>query len=140
MKKKKKNVVYRSISFSDLHKAGYQIEVEQKESVILNGEEQERFQVTKVTKSGKPITNRQLMDALRFLGLKLNQYLHIVSIQEHVALDGKRTTCHRFLGEERSDTEWVKSGYASDEAFMSSSKYEDMGAYAHKLANGGDRS
>lgn len=48
----------------------------------------------------------------------------IVDTQEdvtHKDRTGRLVTCHRYVGQERYDQEWIKSGYASREAIDKSS-------------------
>ncbi len=117
--------VQRTISFTDLEDAGYNIIVHVAEDETLYIEESQRHQIYK---------------ALKVLGIKINVHtsVEIQQVCHHRTMSGKETTNHRFLGLERTDREWLNSGYASDEVKVSRSKMGDMSRQLHKLANGGE--
>ena len=129
-----KIIIWRSISFGDIQQAGYNIEVS------TDDLDPEKCKITSITKNGERISRRDLNEALVILGLKNNQHLHVEPETEHRTLGGSRYTGHRFTGEERSDEDWIKSGYASEEAYLATSKFgASMVQQAMRMQKGGDR-
>lgn len=124
-------IIYRTVSFTDLESVGYQI------YLTVDGD---TLSVNKVTKHGQTIKVTDLFKALKFLGLRINHNLSFESKCEHVTISGKRTNNFRVVGEERGDDEWLKSGFASDEAKMNSSGMKDMVSHIQRMSRGGDRS
>lgn len=57
-----------------------------------------------------------LKDALWELGLDTNQSFELQSATQHRNRMNQIVTCARWLGKERSDDEWLKSGFASKAA------------------------
>lgn len=121
-----KEVVYKAISFTDLESYGLILEV------VGNG-------ISAATYKGKSVGLGQVYKALEDLGIRNNHHVSVQEKTEHRDSSGKTTFNYRIIGEERNDKAWLNSGYASDEAKMSSSKMRDMVGYANKLSNGGDR-
>ena len=128
----KTRIVYRSISFTDLYEAGYKISVVWDD--IL-----ETLRVADIFKDGKQLTKKDLSEALHYLGLKDNKHLTLKGRCQHVRLNGKKTMNYRFIGEERSDSKWIKSGFASEEANLNSSKMGGMLHDGMQMQRGGDR-
>lgn len=126
-----RQVVYRSLSFYDLERAGFKI------SVTKSTDDSEIYQIRSVSKGGTNINLRDFYKALYTLGIKNNHHLHVEPETEHVTLEGKRYSGHRVSGEERSDGEWIKSGFASEEAYLSNSKYSDMVQHGMRMQRGG---
>lgn len=126
----KKPIIYRSVSFLDLEKAGYKITVKHVDSFV---------KVKTVEKDGRIISISDLNKALKFLGLRINHSLTIEDKCEHIPISGGRYYGYRFLGEERGDKEWLESGFASQEAKEVSSGMKDMVSYLQRMRNGGDR-
>lgn len=62
---------------------------------------------------------------LRENGIDTNDPVEIVFIQ-HRNLQNKIVTCYRFEGNERLDADWIKSGAASMNAVIASSKDDSM--------------
>lgn len=60
-------------------------------------------------------SEKELLDILYGLGMNINQPVER-SIVEHRNRFGNLITCSRWTGLERLDKEWIKSGYASEEA------------------------
>lgn len=125
-----KPTIYRSVSFLDLEKAGYKVTVR-----VVGG----MLKVKSAEKDGRMISLSELNKALKFLGLRINHRLSIEEKCEHIPISGGRYYGYRFLGEERGDQEWLKSGYASNEAKEVSSGMGDMVYYLQRMRNGGDR-
>lgn len=126
-----KPVIYRSVSFHDLEQAGYKVTVRMSGGFL---------KVKTVEKDGRIISLSELNKALKFLGLRINHRLSIEDKCEHIPISGGRYYGYRFLGEERGDKEWLKSGFASNEAKEVSSGMGDMVHYLQRMRNGGDRS
>jgi hypothetical protein len=59
---------------------------------------------------------KEFLNILYELGLDVNQGLETQENIQHKALDGTVVQCDRYLGNERTDEKWIKSGYASREA------------------------
>jgi len=122
------HTIYRTISFSDLESVGYKVEIER---------EGDKIKVGKVTKHGGRIEKKELFEAIKFLGVKLNNKLSIEEKCDHTTLQGNRVTNFRIVGEERSDRKWITSGFASDEAKMNSSRMGGMVDELSRLSGGG---
>lgn len=128
-------IVYRSISVTDLEQAGYEI--------LLNAENstsESSLKVERVFKDGEVVPLDKFYHGLYFLGLRVNKHLILEPQGLHVRSNGQQTDNYRFTGQERNDKEWLKSGYASEEAILSSSKMGDMVRGGMQLQKGGDRS
>lgn len=128
-------IVYRSISVTDLEQAGFQILLSSKSSTTESS-----LKVERVFKDGEVVSLDTFYQGLYFLGLQLNKLLILEPQCHHVRLDGTETDNYRFTGQERSDKEWLHSGYASEEAILSSSKMKDMVKGGMQMQKGGDRS
>ena len=50
------------------------------------------------------------------LGMDTSKHFELQEVTQHRNRLGKVVTCGRYLGEERSDSDWLKSGYASPAA------------------------
>lgn len=124
-----REVVYRPISFQDLALAGIQLTVQNIEGIL---------KVTKITKYGKRLDLDKLPDMLYTLGIVRDHNLEIQDKCQHRTISGKIVEDYRFVGKERNDKEWLKSGYASEEAKISSSKMKDMNSHLRKLSRGGE--
>lgn len=124
-------IIYRSISVTDLESAGYQILLD------MSGE---RLKVQRVFKDGMLVPLDTFYEGLYFLGLQVNKHLVLDAQCHHIRLDGTPTDNYRFTGQERNDSGWLRGGYASEEAILSSSKMKDMVSSGMKMQKGGDRS
>ncbi len=124
-------IVYRSISMSDLERAGYQVLIK-----VVD----EKLYVERVFKDSKRLEIKEFHHGLFFLGLKINNLLILEPQCHHVKLNGQPTYNYRFTGQERNDEEWIKGGFASEEAILSSSRMGDMVDDAMRMQKGGDRS
>lgn len=129
----KDNIVYRAISFTDLNMCGYEIEVE----IVHEGIEETDYRVVAVKKDGNKQSLDDFYKAVYFLGIKDNEYLHVEQVSEHRTMNGRLTNAHRICGQERNDKQWIKSGYASEEAILSSSKMKDMVHVGMHMQRGG---
>lgn len=123
-------IVYRTISLTDLEAAGFEIAIKKTPRGFEQGE---------VLRLGEVLPPTEFKDALYFLGLQLNPHLKIQDSCQHVTIDGQRTFNFRFIGEERNDKEWLTSGFASEEAILSSSNMKDMVSHGMSMQKGGDR-
>ncbi len=124
-------IVYRSISVTDLEKAGFQILVKD-----VDG----KLEVRRVFKDGKKYSLEEFFNGLHYLGLELDNLLTLEEPCHHVMLSGKPTNNYRFIGQERSDISWIRGGYASEEAILNSSRMKDMVRGGMQMQRGGDRS
>ena len=124
-------IVYRSISVTDLEVAGYQILVD------ISGDS---LKVERIFNDGALVPLDTFYHGLYFLGLQINKHLVLEPQCHHVRLDGSPTDNYRFTGQERNDKEWLRGGYASEEAILSSSKMGDMVKGGMQMQKGGDRS
>lgn len=120
------DVIYTSISFTDLEQLGFTVDVR------LEGES---YQITRIRRNGKTV---ELGTLLWSCGIIDNMFVNVDKC-EHLRVNGQRTINYRLTGEERFDDEWMKSGHASDERKLTSSSMGDMVHYAKTLRNGGDR-
>ena len=59
---------------------------------------------------------REFLDILHGLGMNVNQPIELQENINHRNRFEEIVTCHRWVGNERTDKEWVNSGYASQEA------------------------
>lgn len=57
-----------------------------------------------------------LKSVLFDLGMDTNQHFEVQPVTQHRNRLGKVVTCARYVGEERLDIDWLKSGMASREA------------------------
>ena len=64
----------------------------------------------------RDLTQKEKDDSLYSVGLDVSNYRYITHLDTHVTMEGYRKTCVRFLAQERTDDEWIASGYASQEA------------------------
>lgn len=58
----------------------------------------------------------KLLGILYDLGIDTNEYIELQAPVQHRNRLNKIVTCGRYFGAERTDKEWLKSGYASREA------------------------
>jgi len=124
-----RTIVERSVSFSDLLRAGIELVVSRVDGIL---------QVTSGTDEGRPLNIRDLPSMLYTLGIVKDHNVVVQEKTQHRTMDGKLVEDYRFNGKERNDKKWLASGFASEEAKLSSSKMRDMVSYAGKLQNGGD--
>lgn len=118
----KKAIVYRRISFVDLEECGYSIGLLKNNDATLID----------------PLNSTEgIFEAIYTLGVMNNHYLEIQGPNTHRRLTGERANSYSIVGEERNDKEWLKSGWASDERKMTSSKMGDMLEAATMLGRGG---
>lgn len=59
---------------------------------------------------------KKLLGVLYDLGMDTNEYIELQAPVQHRNRMNKIVICGRFVGSERIDNEWLKSGYASREA------------------------
>ena len=123
-----REVVYRGISFSDFLSAGIILKAATVDGKLI---------VASGTQNGKPLDLKKLPDMLFVLGIVKDHNVEVQPKSQHRRLDGKIVEDYRIVGKERNDKAWINSGFASDEAIMSSSKMHDMSSQAWKLQNGG---
>lgn len=64
-------------------------------------------------------SEKELLDVLHGLGMDINQSVER-QVVEHRNRFGNLITCPRWVGCERTDEAWIKSGYASEEAIAKS--------------------
>lgn len=64
-------------------------------------------------------SEKELLDVLHGLGMDINQSVEC-QVVEHRNRFGNLITCPRWVGSERVDESWIKSGYASEEAIAKS--------------------
>lgn len=69
-------------------------------------------------------SEKELLDVLYGLGMDINQSVEC-QVVEHRNRFGNLITCPRWVGSERTDIEWVESGYAS-QASIDKSKNNKM--------------
>lgn len=129
-----RDVVYRTISLSDFLTAGIELEV--KETPI--SDDVVDLEVVGGTEDGRPFNIAKLPEMLYTLGIVKDHNRQVMAKALHRKMDGKIVDDYRIIGKERSDKAWIQSGYASEEAKLSSSRMRDMVSYTSKLANGGD--
>jgi len=118
-------IVYKTISFTDLEAYGLVL------GVVDN-------KITGAAYKGKSVGLGQVYKALSDLGIKNDQHVQVQDKTEHRRANGQQTNNYRVIGRERNDKAWLESGYASDEAKLSSSKMKDMVGFVSKLSSGGD--
>lgn len=82
-----------------------------------------------------------LESVLHRLGLIAGQYTEIIGPVLHKPFPKHRghVVDYLFCGQERTDTDWLYCGVASEEAQVLSSPMRDMAEQLHRLRNGGDR-
>lgn len=74
-------------------------------------------------------TNKdKLFEMLYTLGLDINRDLEYQDITQHRNRLNKVVTCGRYSGLERTDTEWINSGYASRAAKIAASGCKLLGS------------
>lgn len=74
-------------------------------------------------------TNKdKLFEMLYNLGLDINRDLEYQDITQHRNRLNKVVTCGRYSGLERTDTEWINSGYASRAAKIAASGCKLLGS------------
>lgn len=145
MKKEKRPVL--SISFSDLRRLGFEVEVEEFEKKIPAKDDEgnsttinkQSVKVNKVTRYGKLIPKHDMIEFLWLLGIDTKeQRFWVRPKQTHRPLLRKNPVeDYRYMGYERIDTEWIQSGRASDDVMAFSSNMEDMAEELRKLRCGG---
>ena len=113
----KGTIIYRAISLTDLEKAGYRFSIEDNPVSL---------KIYKVKKDGKPMAIDEFYEGLFILGIQLNKHISLQDRCQHLRLDGTRTNNYRIGGQERNDKDWLNSGYASEEAILSTSRMSDM--------------
>jgi len=69
------------------------------------------------------------------LGVDTSMNIEVLKCH-HRNLQGKAVECNLFMGFERLDKEWVKSGWASDEAFLASSNDPTLAKEVHEMNQG----
>ncbi|MDX9668698.1 hypothetical protein [Pseudomonas sp. P8_250] len=66
-----------------------------------------------------------ILKYLKDNGIETDEPVEVVFVQ-HRNLQNKIVSCYRFEGQERLDSEWIKSGCATMQAVISSSKDDSM--------------
>lgn len=61
-------------------------------------------------------SNNALNDALFNLGMDVTKPIEVQETIQHRNRFGEMVMCDRWVGDERTDATWIKSGYASNEA------------------------
>ena len=123
-----KRKVYKAVSFADLEKVGLTFELSQNSGGDLK--------VTKIHKDGVQAPISRLKSVLRVFVISPDHKVGVTPKQAHRCSQGLLVNTHRFLGTERQDKDWLKSGFASDEAKLASSKMKDMVSQTQKLYGG----
>ena len=124
-----RELVDRAVSLSDFSSAGVMIEV---------GEVAGRLEVLRVKDDGSPVTAKEFRDMLFTLGVSKKHPIEVQDKALHHMLNDRLVDDYRILGKERVDKDWLTSGYASEEAKLSSSRMKDMVSYSSKLQNRGE--
>lgn len=73
------------------------------------------------------------LSTLWSVGLDVKKYRYITSKDLHVTMEGLRKECVRFICEERSDKEWIKTGLASEGAYLKYKADPSLSRELHKL-------
>ncbi|MNE64108.1 hypothetical protein D3C80_1594980 [compost metagenome] len=71
------------------------------------------------------VRDDSILSHLQQNGMDTNEPVEIVFVQ-HRNLQNKVVSCYRFEGQERLDDEWIRSGCASMNALIASSKDDSM--------------
>ena len=71
------------------------------------------------------IEDQAILAYLRDNGMDIDEPVEVVFVQ-HRNLQNKIVSCYRFEGSERLDDDWIKSGAASMNAVIASSKDDSM--------------
>jgi hypothetical protein len=71
------------------------------------------------------IKDEDILKFLRENGMDTSEPVEVVFVQ-HRNLQNKIVSCYRFEGQERLDNDWIKSGCATMQAVISSSKDDSM--------------
>lgn len=71
------------------------------------------------------VRDETILKHLQRNGMNTAESVELVSVQ-HRNLQNKIVTAYRFEGQERTDKEWIKSGCASMDAVIASSKDDSM--------------
>lgn len=129
------------ISFHDLKDIGIEVIVKEFDKELDNGQTKTAVKVVEVLRNGKPFPRHYMMEFLWILGIDTrNQKFWVRPKQPHRALTTKdRVYDYRYMGYERLDKEWIRSGRASEEAIALSSRMSDMGDHLNQMKNGGER-
>lgn len=59
---------------------------------------------------------KEFRDILYQFGMDINSMYEIQEDKQHKTIEGKLVQSDRYVGSERTDIEWISSGYASREA------------------------
>ena len=122
-------VVRHQISYVDLSNIGW----------FVHFDREDKYKVTCASLNGVEMKVSDLYDTLENLGLKMGTI--DIALTEHRPLTSKAIQYgYVFVGQERTDDVWLKSGYASEAVMevMTESNMSDMDVQIEKLKNGGD--
>lgn len=103
------------ISLAAFRLLGYNVDVSDDKTVLT------------ITKDGRTLPPEEVSNILYSLGVDIDRPTEISGPEPHrLGNNPKVYIDYRVLGTERSDMSWIRSGNASDEAFMASCKMKDM--------------
>jgi hypothetical protein len=117
-----RNVVYKSVSFTDLEAYGLELSIE-------------GSKIESARYKGAVVSLESVYKVLFNLGVLNNKHLSVEEKANHRCQSTFLPTFNfRVVGEERKDKKWIRGGYASDEAKMASSRMKDMVQQASNLS------
>jgi len=136
-KKNRRPIQY--VSFYDLENLGFDVYVQEFNKQKPDGSQDTAVKVVKVTKEGGEFSKQDMKDFLYILGIDTyDSTFWVTPKKKHRALSSEQPVYHyRYMGYERKDEQWLKSGRASQEAIMYASNMPDMSEQAHKMRHGG---
>jgi len=137
---KKNRRPVQTISFHDLESVGFEIFVQEFTKEKPDGSLQTAVKVVKVLKGGVDFDKEDMKELLYIMGIDTHgSNFWVTPKKKHRALSQSTPVYnYRYMGYERVDKEYIKSGRASHEAIMYASSMRDMQEHAEKLQNGGD--
>jgi len=137
-KKNRRPTAY--ISFEDLEALGFEIFVQEFTKEKPDGSHQTAVKVVRVLKRGVVFPKNDMKELLYIMGIDThNSNFWVTPKKKHRALSKSEPVYnYRYMGYERTDKEYIKSGRASHEAIMFSSSMSDMQEHAEKLQSGGE--
>lgn len=130
----------RTVSFADLEHLGFTILVQEFTKELDNGHEKPAVKVVRADKNGIPCSRQDMQELLYSFGIDTKGCKWwVVPKTTHRCMHTKEPVYnYRYMGYERLDPVWVRSGLASEEAIMRSSRMGDMVETTNKMKRGGD--
>lgn len=138
-----------AISFYDLRRVGFEIDVQEFDKKIkVKGEDgllkeinKPSVKINSVKRYGEPFPKAEMIEFLWILGIdtKEQRFWVVPKKQHRPHLTKIPQFDYRYMGYERIDREWLEGSRASDDVRAFTSRMKDMAEQLRVMRNGGER-